>query len=92
MTPGWLVYDFPADYKGRKPERYRGQRQKWALMLFEGDDSEVDLMAHDPQEFCDWQWAEMDGVPEVVVPFKRGVYRALVESFRPMANYVTGRT
>lgn len=88
LTPGWLVYDFPEEYRMRKKDKWRGQRQRWALMVFDGDDREIDLAAHDPQEFSAWRWASMDEVPGLVVPFKRGVYRTLMESFRPMASYI----
>lgn len=89
LTPGWLVYDFPEDYRARKRDRWRGQKQKWALMLFEGEDSEVDLEAHHQAEFCDWHWAALDGVPDLVVPFKREVYRTLARSFLPTADFVS---
>ncbi|WOI53099.1 RNA pyrophosphohydrolase [Parvularcula sp. LCG005] len=88
MTPGWLVYDFPPDYRQRKGDKWQGQRQKWALMLFEGDDSEVDLQAEPPQEFCDWRWAELSEIADLIVPFKRGIYRAVVEAFTPMAQFI----
>ncbi|MEM9232942.1 MAG: RNA pyrophosphohydrolase [Pseudomonadota bacterium] len=87
-TPGWLVYDFPTDYRARKRDRWRGQKQKWALMLFEGEDSEIDLDCHSQAEFCEWRWADLEGVPDLVVPFKRDVYRSLVRGFAPMARFV----
>jgi len=57
LTPGWLVYDFP---KGYKKKNWRGQRQKWAAMLFEGADAEIDLEADDHQEFDQWRWGELE--------------------------------
>ncbi|ADM09093.1 MutT/nudix family protein [Parvularcula bermudensis HTCC2503] len=90
MTPGWLVYDFPPDYKAKKQERWAGQRQKWVVMLFEGQDDEVNLEAHDPTEFSAWRWAPLADIEGLVVPFKRGIYRALAESFSPLAAHVAG--
>lgn len=87
-TPGWLVYEFPPEHRARKKDRWRGQKQKWALMLFEGEDEEVDLEAHSPQEFCEWRWSPMDEIPGIVVPFKRSVYEALFEGFRPMVGFL----
>ena len=87
-TPGWLVYDFPSDYKAKKRDRWRGQKQKWALMLFEGDDDEVNLDSHQPAEFCEWRWAPLEEVPDLVVPFKRDVYKSLVRAFSPLADYI----
>lgn len=85
VTPGWLAYDFPPEYRKK---RWRGQRQKWAVMLFEGDDSEIDLESHGPQEFDDWRWADPDEAAPLIVPFKRGVYDELMETVRPLARYV----
>ena len=88
VTPGWLAYDFPPAYRKK---RWRGQRQKWAVMLFEGEDAEVDLTAHPPQEFDAWRWAKLDEAEELIVPFKRGVYRELMGTVRPLAAYVRGQ-
>lgn len=92
LTPGWLVYDFPPEYRTGRRGGWRGQRQKWAAMLFEGDDSEVDLAAHLPVEFSAWRWADLEEVPALVVPFKRPVYEALLTSFRPLAQFIAGMT
>lgn len=90
-TPGWLVYDFPRDDKARKKDRWRGQKQKWAVMAFTGEDDEIDLKAHAPQEFCEWRWAPLEDLPDLVVPFKRGVYAALVSSFAPLSAFLARR-
>ncbi|MBB4658313.1 RNA pyrophosphohydrolase [Parvularcula dongshanensis] len=88
MTPGWLAYDFPAEYRKK---RWRGQRQKWAVMLFEGEDDEVDLDADEHKEFDDWRWAELSEAAGLVVPFKRGVYEELAASIAPLAAFVAAR-
>ena len=67
VTPGWMVYDFP---RGYRKKNWRGQRQKWAAMLFEGDQTEIDLEADDHQEFDDWRWAALEDAPDLIVPFK----------------------
>jgi putative (di)nucleoside polyphosphate hydrolase len=85
LTPGWLVYDFPNGYRKKK---WRGQRQKWAAMLFEADDSEIDLEADDHQEFDDWRWAELEETSDLIVPFKRKVYDELVASLTPLRDYL----
>jgi putative (di)nucleoside polyphosphate hydrolase len=43
--------------------RYRGQRQAWLLLRFNGQDDDVVLDAHDPAEFCEWKWVEPDQLP-----------------------------
>jgi putative (di)nucleoside polyphosphate hydrolase len=85
MTPGWLPYDFPPGYKKK---HWRGQRQKWAAMLFVGEDSEIDLEADDKQEFDAWRWAELEETPGLIVPFKRRVYEELVLAFSPLRDYL----
>lgn len=88
MTPGWLAYDFPAGYKKKN---WRGQRQKWAAMLFEGRDSEVELDAHGAQEFDAWRWCELEEAPALIVPFKRQVYDELVLAFAPLRDFIRAR-
>ena len=83
VTPGWLAYEFPADYKKKN---WKGQRQKWAAMIFTGDDDEVDHEADDNQEFDDWRWGELEEAPSLIVPFKRGVYDEVVRAFGHLAG------
>jgi putative (di)nucleoside polyphosphate hydrolase len=85
MTPGWLAYDFPPGYRKKD---WRGQKQKWAAMLFEGEEHEIRLDADDKQEFDSWRWIELEELPLLIVPFKRGVYEELVAGFRPLRDYL----
>ena len=85
LTPSWLAYDFPAGYRKKD---WRGQRQKWAAMLFEGDESEIRLDADDKQEFDDWRWIELEALPSLIVPFKRGVYQEVATAFRPLRDFL----
>lgn len=85
LTPSWLPYDFPPGYKKK---HWRGQRQKWAAMLFEGADSEIDLNADEKQEFDDWRWAELEEAPSLIVPFKRAVYEEMVAAFSPLRDFL----
>ena len=78
-----LFYDLPPELHGKLwGGRYRGQRQSWFLVRFTGTDADIDLEAHDPPEFCEWKWVEPDLLPDLIVPFKRGVYETIVEGFR----------
>lgn len=88
LTPGWLVYDFPKAYKKKA---WRGQRQKWAAMLFEGDEAEIDLDADDHQEFDDWRWGTLEEAPSLIVPFKRKVYEELVAAFSPLRDFLRAK-
>ena len=85
--PEWLTYELPQSLLGIALKgRYRGQRQKWFAMRFLGNDREIDISARDglKAEFESWRWAPMELVPKLIVPFKRGVYEAVVGEFRPL--------
>ena len=77
----WVTYDVPpamhpAHWKGR----WRGQAQKWFALGFTGQDSDIDLAAHD-QEFDAWRWVPAPELPELIVPWKRPVYQAVLKEF-----------
>ncbi len=87
QTREWLTYDLPTGLVGIAWRgRYRGQKQRWFLARFEGDESEIDL---DPRpdhaaEFDAWRWVSVPDLPDLVVPFKRQVYQAVVAEFAPI--------
>ncbi len=81
--PGWLCYDFPRELMGKAwGGRYRGQKQKWFALRFEGADSDIDLYASGHPEFRAWRWVAIDRLPELIIPFKRPVYEAVAAEFR----------
>lgn len=81
--PEWLYYDIPADLVPKLwGGKYRGQRQRWFLMRFWGDDAEINLETEHP-EFHAWQWVELNEVAKRIVPFKRDLYEQVVAAFRP---------
>lgn len=80
-TPNWLTYDLPADLIGTVWKgRFRGQRQKWILMRFLGQDSDVNI-ATSHQEFSDWCWLEPHDMIAQIVPFKREIYTEVIKGF-----------
>lgn len=80
-----LLYDLPEHLLGKLwGGRYRGQRQHWFLLRFRGEDSDIRLDAHNPPEFCDWRWTRPDTLPDMIVPFKKRVYRSVLEEFGPL--------
>lgn len=82
--PGWLTYDLPQHLVGVAFRgKFRGQKQKWFLMRFTGQDSDIDLAAHEP-EFSDWKWFALDDIPGLIVPFKRPTYEAVIAGFRDL--------
>jgi putative (di)nucleoside polyphosphate hydrolase len=79
----WYAYDLPADQIPRfHGGRYRGQTQRWFAFRFVGSDADIDIRTAKP-EFHRWRWARPDEVVTLIVPFKRAVYEAVFEEFRP---------
>ncbi len=79
-----LFYDLPPELLGKIwGGKFGGQRQSWFLMRFDGDDSDVDI-ATKHAEFRAWRWADPDELPQLIVPFKRKLYRDIVEEFGPL--------
>ena len=65
--------------------KYKGQKQKWFLMKFTGDEKEIDIKTKNP-EFLDWKWIDLDQITEVVVDFKLHVYKELQEKVKKIIN------
>ena len=87
-APHWLTYDLPPDVaKSAWKGKYRGQTQKWFAFRFEGQDSEINILAppggHKP-EFENWRWAALETLPSLVIPFKKSVYEDVVALFRSL--------
>lgn len=80
-TEAWIPYDLPYDlvpklWKGQ----YRGQAQKWFLMEFHGEDSDINIDTDDP-EFSTWQWMTPSEIKSRIVPFKKHTYDRVFEEF-----------
>ncbi|MBY5971298.1 RNA pyrophosphohydrolase [Ferrimonas balearica] len=81
MTDDWILYDLPEHLLGKIWKgKYRGQKQKWALMRFHGSDADIDIATEHP-EFTEWKWMAPDELVENIVPFKRSVYEAVLAAF-----------
>jgi len=82
----WITYDLPPHLIGVAFHgRYKGQRQKWFCLRFLGEDSDIDLQAHEP-EFSAWRWIDLAALPGLIVPFKRDTYKAVIAAFRQLAD------
>ena len=82
-APEWITYDLPPELLGKVWKgRYRGQKQRWFLFRFLGDDAQVNI-ATDHPEFSEWRWIGADEMVEAIVPFKRAVYEQVIDAFRP---------
>jgi putative (di)nucleoside polyphosphate hydrolase len=89
-VPRWFNYDLPPSLVAKSWKgKYRGQTQKWFALRFDGDDSEIEIASpgggqHKP-EFSAWRWEKLDRLPELVIAFKRDVYREVVAAFGDLA-------
>ena len=74
----WLIYNLPDDLLGKILQgKYRGQKQKWFVMKFEGEDQEINVNTKSP-EFLEWKWVNPDELPKIVVNFKTDLYKTLL--------------
>ena len=79
--PERLRYDLPAELQGKLwGGKYKGQLQDWYLCRFLGRDSDIDIATRHA-EFNDWKWVAPAELLDLIVPFKRDLYRRLLEEF-----------
>ena len=81
----WLKYTLPVNlakklWKGK----YIGQTQKWFVLKFLGEDSEINIHTKTP-EFKKWKWIKTDQLVSVAVPFKKDIYKIIVDKIIPQA-------
>ncbi len=83
---GTITYELPNHllgiiWKGK----YKGQKQKWFLMKFIGEENEINIKTKNP-EFLEWKWIELEKITEIVVDFKLHVYTKLKEKVKKIIN------
>ena len=77
----WLTYDLPDDLIGKVWKgKYRGQKQKWFLFRYLGEDQDINIVTRHP-EFSEWKWATVSEIPQLIVPFKRDLYETIIQRF-----------
>ena len=82
-APQEFYYDLPPEMIGKVWKgKYRGQRQKWFLYRFTGEDTDINLATEHP-EFISWRWVDPHELPKLIVPFKRQLYEDVLAAFRP---------
>ncbi|KAJ7970660.1 Nudix hydrolase [Quillaja saponaria] len=88
-APYWLTYDFPPKVREKLKHRWgsdwKGQAQKWFLVKFTGLDQEINLLGDGTEkpEFGDWSWVSANQIVDLVVDFKKPVYKEVLEVFAP---------
>tara|TARA_B100000029_G_scaffold428054_1_gene437753 strand:- start:216 stop:704 length:489 start_codon:yes stop_codon:yes gene_type:complete len=83
---GFTTYNLPDSllgiiWKGR----FKGQKQKWFVMKFNGDNKEINIKTKKP-EFLDWQWINIDKITDTVVDFKLEVYQRLQKKVKQIIS------
>ena len=86
ILDNFFVYELPQEllgiiWKGK----FRGQKQKWFIVRFKGEDSEINIKTKHP-EFIEWKWIEMGDLPKVIVDFKKNVYENLLIELKKYFN------
>ena len=89
-SPDWYCYDLPSDgWRKASRGRFRGQRQKWFALRFDGHESEINIdepAGGQKPEFDAWRWETIGRLAELIIPFKRPVYDKVVETFGHLAE------
>ena len=65
--------------------KYRGQRQKWFVARFIGNEKEINLKSNH-QEFIEWKWISPKDLPNVIVDFKKDLYGQLLKQIEKIIN------
>ena len=83
---GFFEYELPKNligiiWKGR----FRGQKQKWYIAKFLGEEKEINLNTKNP-EFIDWKWILPDMLPEMIVDFKKDLYKKLLKHIKEITH------
>ena len=85
----WLEYELPNPLRGRAWDgRWDGQRQRWFLMRFLGDDAEINVATEHP-EFSAWRWVAPEQLIELIVSFKRRLYLDVLEEFAVSLSHMS---
>tara|TARA_B110001450_G_C17473839_1_gene421316 strand:+ start:163 stop:639 length:477 start_codon:yes stop_codon:yes gene_type:complete len=83
---GTITYELPEHLLGIIWRgKYKGQKQKWFLMRFTGEEKEINIKTKNP-EFLEWKWVELEQITELVVDFKLHVYTELKEKVKKIIN------
>ena len=82
----WLEYELPNNLLGKIWQgKYRGQKQKWFVMRFVGNESEININTKHP-EFLDWKWIDINDLTKIAVPFKLELYKQVKSEIERILN------
>ncbi len=82
----WLEYELPKNLVGKIWKgKFRGQKQKWFVVRFLGSDDEINIDTKRP-EFIEWQWVDIEKLPELIVLFKKHLYEEITKELKEYIN------
>ncbi len=83
-TKKWYSYNIPEFLINKLWDgQYKGQKQKWFLIRFTGTDSDINVNTDNP-EFREWCWASPTDMLDIIVPFKKRLYKTILKEFLPI--------
>ena len=81
-TNSWLEYKLPQNLVNEVwGGKYVGQKQIWFACRFLGNDNQIDIEKFNKPEFCEWRWINPKDCLDLVVPFKKILYRKILKNF-----------
>ena len=82
----WFQYNIPLALKKKLWKgKYLGQKQKWYVFKFNGNDKEINLKTKKP-EFLEWKWIDLEIITDTVVDFKLEIYKKIKEEVKKIIN------
>ena len=82
----WLEYELPENLVGKIWKgKYRGQKQKWFIVRFTGEDNEININTKNP-EFIEWKWVDINLLPNIIVLFKKHIYEKVLVELKKNIN------
>ena len=87
ISSKWINYEIPEETLKHLPwgEIYIGQTQKWFIFYFSGNNNDINVATQNP-EFSEWKWMDHNKLIENAVPFKRKVYKTILDEFASIFN------
>jgi len=80
----WYTYELPEYLLGKIWKgKFRGQKQKWFIMKFLGNENEIKLNTKNP-EFFEWKWIKINELTNVVIKFKFDVYKKIYKELKKL--------
>ena len=82
----YLIYELPKNLLGKIWKgKYRGQKQKWFIMRFVGNEDEINIKTK-KAEFKEWKWIDINQLTNVVVSFKLEIYKIIVNELKTLLD------